>query len=102
VDYLNASRLWGMVFYREESMKKQDMNQAIVREMTSLLEKTAVDAFAPVITDTATDAQYQEAILINLKAINARYDKHEAIAHVQALMEKYNIQIDELLEQVHH
>jgi hypothetical protein len=83
-------------------MKKQNISHAIVHEMTLLLEKTAVESFAPVIADTATDAQNQEAVLINLKAINARYDKHEAIAHVQALLEKYNIQIDELLEKVHH
>ena len=83
-------------------METQNIYQAIVQEMTQLLEKTAVESFAPVIVDPATDIQNEEAILINLKTINARYDKHEAIAHVQALMDKYNIQIDELLEKVHH
>ncbi|HYC83769.1 MAG TPA: hypothetical protein VEB86_01050 [Chryseosolibacter sp.] len=68
--------------------------------MTLLLDKTAVAAFAPVITETETDAQDVEAILINLKAINAKYDKSEAIAQVKALMERYNIQIDELLERI--
>jgi hypothetical protein len=83
-------------------METQNIYQAIVQEMTQLLEKTAVESFAPVIVDSPTDIKNDEAILINLKTLNARYDKHEAIAHVQALMEKYNIQIDELLEKVHH
>lgn len=83
-------------------METPNLYQAIVQEMTLLLEKTAVEEFAPVIADAATDDQNSEAILISLKAINARYDKHEAVAHVKALMNKYNIQIDELLEQVHH
>jgi hypothetical protein len=73
-------------------------NEEIIHEMTQLLEKMAVESFAPVIT--AADSDSSEAALINLKAINARYDKQEAIAHVKALMDKYNIQIDELLEQI--
>jgi hypothetical protein len=73
-------------------------NEAIIQEMTQLLEKMAVESFVPVIDEAAADNA--EAILINLKAINARYDKHEAITHVNSLMEKYNIQIDELLEQI--
>jgi hypothetical protein len=105
VEHFNAMRFATAdrhSFYPNFVMKKQNFNHAIVQEMALLLEKTAVESFAPVITDTASDAQNQEAVLINLKAINARYDKHEAIAHVQALMDKYNIQIDELLEKVHH
>jgi hypothetical protein len=73
-------------------------HQDIINEMTQLLEKMAVESFVPVIT--AADMHDAEAVLINLKAINARYDKHEAVTHMKALMEKYNIQIDELLEQI--
>jgi hypothetical protein len=79
---------------------KKNNNQEIIQEMAQLFEKMAVDSFAPVITEATED--HTEAVLISLKAINARYDKHEAIVHVQALMDKYNIQIDELLEQINH
>jgi hypothetical protein len=68
--------------------------------MTQLLEKMAVESFVPVIADTATDGENAEAVLLNLKGMNARYDKQEAMVHVHALMKKYNIQIDELLEQI--
>jgi hypothetical protein len=78
---------------------EKNTNAEIVHEMTRLFDKMAVESFVPVMTgDSETiDA---EAALINLKTINARYDKHEALTHVQALMRKYNIQIDELLEQI--
>jgi hypothetical protein len=76
----------------------ENAEKSIIVEMTQLLEKMAVESFVPVITGTARDAYDQEAVLINLKSINAKYDKHEAIEHVRALMEKYNIQIDELVE----
>jgi hypothetical protein len=83
------------------SMEKK-AEAEILQEMSLLLEKMAVDSFVPVLTDSDTAMQHAEAVLLNLKSINARYDKHEAITQVQALMERYNIQIDELLEQVHH
>lgn len=77
---------------------EKNKHQDIINEMTQLLEKMAVESFVPVIT--ASDTYDAEAALINLKAMNARYDKHEAVTHLKALMEKYNIQIDELLEQI--
>jgi hypothetical protein len=81
-------------------MENVNINQEIILEMTRLLDKTAVESFAPLVTDTAADMQDPESILIGLKAINAGYDKNEAITQVKGLMEKYNIQIDELLEQI--
>jgi hypothetical protein len=83
-------------------MEKPNINYEIIQEMVLLLDKTAVESFAPVISDSEPAVHNIEAILINLKAINARYDKNEAIAQVRALMEKYNIQIDELLELINH
>ena len=75
----------------------ENVNAQIIQEMTQLLEKMAVESFVPVIADAGENA---EAVLLNLKGMNARYDKQEAMVHVQALMRKYNIQIDELLEQI--
>jgi hypothetical protein len=73
----------------------------ILQEINKLLEKLAVDTFIPGV-ENATDTQHAEAVLINLKSLNARYDKHEAITHVQALMDLYNIQIDEVLDQIRY
>jgi hypothetical protein len=81
---------------------EKSIEQEIIHEMTQLLEKTAVESFAPVITEEATDSHTLEPFLINLKAINARYDKSDAIVQVNSLMEKYNIQIDELMEIIRH
>ena len=82
--------------------RKTDISGAIIHEMNGLLEKTAVDSVTPVVVDPASEVENLEALLINLKAINARYDKHEAIVHVGAIMEKYNIQIDELAALIPH
>jgi hypothetical protein len=68
--------------------------------MTQLLEKMAVESVIPAISGPAADSLISEAFLINLKTINARYDKLEAVAHIKMLMEKYNIQIDELFETI--
>jgi hypothetical protein len=76
----------------------ENIENAIIIEMSQLLEKMAVDSFVPVITEAVSETDQREAVLINLRSINAKYDKHEAIVHMRALMDKYNIQIDELLE----
>jgi hypothetical protein len=81
-------------------MEKPALNQEIIREMTQLLNKTGFESFAPGITDSETEDENSEAFLINLKALNAKYEKSEAIAQVKALMQRYNIQIDELMEQI--
>jgi hypothetical protein len=83
-------------------MENVTINHEIIRELTLLLDNTAVESFAPVIIDDSSKTIDQEAILINLKTINARYDKKEAMTQIRALMEKYNVQIDELLELMHY
>jgi len=35
--------------------------------------------------------------LINLKNLAARYDKQDALIQVRTLMQRYNIQVDELV-----
>jgi hypothetical protein len=81
-------------------MGNDNFNNEFIKEMTQLLEKTAVESFAPVITETTEDTQVMEAMLTSLKTINARYDKNDALTQMRALMEKYNIQIDELIEKI--
>jgi hypothetical protein len=78
---------------------ENDMQLEILHEMAQLLDTMAVESFIPV-REPVSNVLHPEAMLINLKSLNAKYDKQEAMAHVHALMSKYNIQIDELVEQL--
>jgi hypothetical protein len=66
-------------------------------EVMSLMDKTGFESFAAVTASPADARQSLEATLINLKTLAARYDKHDALVLVRSLMEKYNIQVDELV-----
>ena len=68
--------------------------QESLRQAMALLEKTGVESIAGALPAETTDA---DTLLLNLKALNARYDREEAIAHIRCLMTKYNIQLDQLL-----
>lgn len=76
------------------------MEQEIISEMSKLLEKTGIDNVLPVSLASGNQQQILESALINLKGLNARYEKGEALDQVQWLMNKYNIQIDELIERI--
>ena len=67
-------------------MENVNINREIFQEMTQLLEKTAVESFAPVIIDNSAGSENMEAILLNLKSINAGYAKSEAMTQIRALM----------------
>lgn len=74
------------------------MEQEIIAEMSNLLEKTGMENVIPQLS--RDDNNQLETTLINLKSLNARYEKSEAINQVQWLMTHYNIQIDELMERI--
>ena len=76
------------------------MEQEIIVEMSKLLEKTGIENVIPVSRASADQQQILETALINLKSLNARYEKSEALSQVQWLMNNYNIQIDELIERI--
>jgi antitoxin component HigA of HigAB toxin-antitoxin module len=77
------------------------MEQEIIVEMSTLLEKTGLENVVPLtLTSGENKKQVQESTLMNLKSLNARYEKPEAINQVQWLMSTYNIQIDELMERI--
>ena len=70
-------------------------------EVSRLLEKTGLEDLIPATPPPgANQDQFMENILINLKSLNARYEKSEALNQVQWLMNHYNIQIDELMERI--
>lgn len=77
------------------------MEHEILLQMSQLLEKTGMENVIPVIPPaTANTEQFLETTLINLKNVNARYEKTEALNQVEWLMHTYNIQIDELMERI--
>jgi hypothetical protein len=76
------------------------MEQEIILEMSKLLEKTGIENVIPVSGASGDQQQILETALINLKSLNARYEKSEALSQVQWLMNNYNIQIDELMERI--
>lgn len=75
------------------------MEHEILFEMSKLLEKTGLDNPISGIASANTD-QLMETVLINLKSLNARYEKGDALNQVEWLMNTYNIQIDELIERI--
>lgn len=75
------------------------MEHEVLFEMSKLLEKTGLDNPIPTTPSANTD-QHMETALINLKSLNARYEKGDALNQVEWLMNTYNIQIDELIERI--
>jgi hypothetical protein len=79
---------------------EKNLEHEILVEVMNLMEKTGFESFTAV-TSRETDSKLSlEATLINLKNLCARYDKQDALIQVRSLMEKYNIQIDELVENI--
>lgn len=77
------------------------MEQEIILEMSRLLEKTGIENLTPMFPSLHDNKdQFLETTLINVKSLQARYEKQEALNQVQWLMNTYNIQIDELLERI--
>lgn len=75
------------------------MENEIIGEMSRLLEKTGLESVIPP-ASAGNNPQFLETTLINLRSLNARYEKAEAIDQVKWLMQTYNIQIDELIERI--
>lgn len=76
------------------------MEREIILEMMKLLEKTGHGNMTYDMLPGEENSQLLESILMNTKALNARYDKGEALTQIQWLMNNYNIQIDELMERI--
>ena len=77
------------------------MEQDIIAEVSRLLERLGLDGvIAGGPASNGDGLQHLETTLINLKSLNARYDKGEAMGQVKWLMDTYNIQIDELIEKI--
>jgi hypothetical protein len=80
-----------------EKNVQQKIEHDILVEVMHLMEKTGFESFTAVTISPSDEQQSLEATLINLKSLVARYDKEDALIQVRSLMEKYNIQADELV-----
>lgn len=71
----------------------------VIFEMAKLFGKMGIEDVIPSGSSVDKD-QLLETAMINLKNLNARYEKPDALTQVQWLMDTYNIQIDELIERI--
>ena len=77
------------------------MEQEVILEMSRLLEKTGIENLTPMYATSGENGKrFLEATLLNVKTLQARYEKQEALNQIQWLMNNYNIQIDELMERI--
>jgi hypothetical protein len=92
----------GISFWSVIHMKHATKNieHEILHEVMNLMEKTGFESFTAVTTSETDSAVAMEATLINIRSLCARYDKQDALIQVRSLMEKYNIQLDELVENI--
>jgi hypothetical protein len=79
---------------------QHNIEHDILVEVMNLMDKTGFESFTAVTASPSDDSSSLEATLINLKNLAARYDKQDAMIQVRTLMEKYNIQVDELVGNV--
>ena len=81
-------------------MESNATEQAVLTELSELMERTGFHSIGSVMLPTVkNDAGSLEVALSNLKTLNAKYDKNEAIQQIRCLMDKYNIQLDQLMDQ---
>jgi hypothetical protein len=81
-------------------MEQQTLEQEIVRQMLQVMEKSGLESIAPILSsaEQKESPDFVETTLINLKTLNAKYDKNEAIQQIRCLLDRYNIQVDQLLD----
>jgi hypothetical protein len=74
------------------------LEHEIVMQLIELLQKSGVDSLGSLSApEDLQDVSALETILINVKTLNARYDKIDAITQIRSLMSKFNIQLDQII-----
>lgn len=80
-------------------MEQNTIESEIVMQLLELMEKAGFQALVPLYpSDSLEDERTLDTLLILVKSLNARYDKSEAITHIRCLLDKYNIQVDQLVD----
>jgi hypothetical protein len=78
-------------------MQTQHLETEILRQCLELMEKAGLQISIPFYPSEENGEMQSETMLISLRALNARYDKNEAITQIKLLMDRYNIQLDQLI-----
>lgn len=73
------------------------MEYELIAQLATLLEKSGISS-GSTFASADRDRPALETMLTEAKALNARYDRSDALAQVQWLMNQHHIQIDEVLE----
>lgn len=80
-------------------MEQHTVESEIVMQLLELLEKAGFQALVPLYpSDNLEDERTLDTLRIMVKSLNARYDRHEALTHIRSLLDKYNIQVDQLID----
>lgn len=80
-------------------MEQNTIESEIVMQLLELMEKAGFQALVPLYpSDSLEDERTLDTLLILVKSLNARYDKSEAITHIRCLLDRYNIQVDQLVD----
>lgn len=80
--------------------QSKNIEHDILVEVMNLMIKTGFESFTAVTVSPSDNEQSLEATLINIRSLAARYDKQDAVIQIRSLMERYNIQADELVDNV--
>jgi hypothetical protein len=78
-------------------MQTQHLETENLRQCLELMEKAGLQISIPFYPSEENGEMQSETMLISLRALNARYDKNEAITQIKLLMDRYNIQLDQLI-----
>jgi len=79
-------------------MQTQHLETEILRQCLELMEKAGLQISIPFYPSEENEEMQSETMLISFRALNARYDKNEAITQIKLLMDRYNIQLDQLID----
>lgn len=80
-------------------MENHTIESEIVVQLLELMEKTGFTSIVPLYpADNLEDENTLDTLLITVKSLNARYDRAEALTQIRSLLERYNIQVDQLVD----
>jgi hypothetical protein len=80
-------------------MGQVNVEKEILSQSLEIMDKAGLSAVSVLFADDLSgNENAMDTLLMSIKSLNARYDKADAIAQIRFLMDRYNIQIDQLME----
>jgi hypothetical protein len=77
-------------------MIEEKIQQELICELILYLEKTCVKNIFLPHTEVLEEEHYLEGVLTQIKIMNARYDKKEAVLQIIRIMKQYNVSLSEI------